>query len=103
MIYDRVGEVVRRYGKNGWKVVADNECLQQFFAKHGDWRVLARKPETLSTVHGGNEIEWESRPDSGAWNDVVYIEHTYCGGKAKILRGTLEKIVAKLKKWQAAK
>lgn len=102
MIYDKVGEVVRRYGKSGWKVVADNECLQQFFAKRGDWELIARRPACFDDTGGGDEIEWESRPGSGDWNDVVYLEHTYCGGKAKILRGTLEKIIAKLKKWRDA-
>lgn len=99
MIYDEVGEVVRRYGKTGWKVVVDNECLKELFRREGDWRLYGDGPQNalgLDDCCGGNVISWEMH------GDLVYLEHDYCGAKAKVMRDTMLAIIRSLREWRSA-
>jgi hypothetical protein len=97
MIYDEPGEVIRRYGKTGYKVIAckadgkPNSCLQQFFRHGGDWTMYDIPGEDDSC--GGNCISWEIH------GDVVYLENDYTGCKAKIKRDTLLAVINNLRTW----
>ena len=94
VIYDEPGELIRRYGSRGWKMVArDNNgapcnILHHFFDRHhGDWKVWEE------TCSGSNAISWETH------GDVVHIWNQYTNEKAKILRTTLLTVIGNMRSW----
>jgi hypothetical protein len=100
MIYDEPGEIVRRYGKTGWKVIArkqdgsPNQLLISFFERqYGYWQTWDE------AVSGCNELFWETKSDTGS--DIVHFENEYTGCKAKILRSTLLEVISTLHAWKA--
>ncbi len=99
MIYDEPGEIVRRYGKTGWKVIArkndgsPHELLITFFdSQYGYWPVYDRKKH----IYGMNEIDWETK------GEIVYFENQFTDCKAKIMQSTLLEVISNLHAWKNA-
>ena len=90
MIYTNPKQVVRRYGRTGWKVIADNGCLQMFFSRRGDWTMFD------DSCSGANCTDWESH------GDEIWLNNPYIEVEAKIKRKVLDEIIANLRNWMGS-
>lgn len=88
--FDDPKQIIRRYGKTGWKVIADNECLKNFFQRNGDWQMFDTQ------CSGANETDWESREDH------LVLTNQYLGCSAKIEKIAFEQVMSLLQQWITA-